>query len=104
MNNIYERAYEQAKAFIQRDGIPRWFYHGSDANISKGVFGAIADNAKLTCKEQEIYDRIKEVDFRGQRRIWYQGGYQSIDGFDDKEIRGAKMFMAHGYVLKLEGG
>ena len=97
--------YEQTKEYIQKNGIPTAFYYGGDRDIIKAVYKAVAYFGKLSCEEQAVYDKIQEVDFKGEPRIWYQGGYRSVEGLDDDEIRGAKMYMAHGYVAqKKEGG
>lgn len=65
---------------------------------TKAAFRAIADHGKLNQTEQKIYDKIKH--FVDENRIYYNGGNVHVKGYSDKEISGAKKWMAHNAFLK----
>ena len=67
-----------------------------------GLFKAINDYGVLSDKEELVYNKI--VYNEDEHRIWYQGGWRSVEGYTDDEINGVKKFMAHAYIVQMEGG
>ena len=92
----YEKAYGLAKDYIAEHGILRWFWNMGE-EWSRAIYKAINDFGVLSDEEQLVYNKV--VYNQAENRVWYQGGWRSVDGYTDDEISGVKKFLAHSYVI-----
>lgn len=89
--------YEQTVAFIEQNGIPGAIFNYGD-ETTREIYRAIADKGKLTKEEKAIFNEIRYNAEEGI--LWLRGGTRKVKGYTKKEIKGAKMFIAHTTALK----
>ena len=99
MSLEYERAYKESKKWIKEHGIPNWFINVGEEN-TRAVYKAINDFGVLSDEEQLVYNKV--VYNEAESRVWYQGGWRSVEGYTEDEVSGAKKFLAHSYILCMQ--
>lgn len=84
--------YEQTVAFIEKNGIPAAIFNYGD-ETTREIYRAIADKGKLTTEEKALFNEIRYS--AENETLWFRGGTRKVKGYTKKEIKGAKMFIAH---------